>query len=170
VTVALTPSALQVGGSQEVRNGVFYCAHVYKLDMPPERVLAAIQGDWNLWWSMGTRQNVHVDDKGVTHWKFIPLKGGGTMVWFNIAMQPPAVENGASGKPEKIVLAMEFDGACFGPGRYEIFAAPDGGTFLRGSWDGVTPRGWRRFAPGMFGFMHLLVEGRAVAHLNRLRA
>ena len=170
MTVGLTPTALTPGGTQEVRGGVFYCSHIYKVDLPPERVLAALQGDWDLWWTMGKRVNVHVDDKGVAHWKFIPLKATGMMVWFNIAMQPPHVEKGASGEPEKIVLAMEFDGACNGPGRYEVFAAPDGGTFLRGAWDGVTPRGWRRLAPGMFGFMHLLVEGRAVKQLNRLVA
>jgi len=166
---ALVPTALQVGGSREVRNGVFYCSHTYKLDLPPARVLAALQGDWEAWWTMGRRIGVHVDDRGVTRWKFIPLRASGMMVWFNIAMDPPRVEAGPSGQPEKIVLNMMFDGVCHGPGRYEIYAAPDGGTFLRGAWDGVTPRGWRRLAPGVMGFMHLLVEGRAVANLNRLQ-
>jgi hypothetical protein len=167
---ALTPTALEPGGFREVRNGLFYCSHTYALDLPPSRVLEALQGDWDLWWTMGKRLDVRVDDEGVTHWKFIPLKASGTMVWFNIDMQPPRVENGPSGKPEKILLAMTFDGTCAGPGRYEIFAAPNGGAFLRGSWDGVKPRGWRQLAPGLMGLIHLLVEGRAVAQLNRLSA
>jgi hypothetical protein len=170
MTVALAPSALQPGGSREVRDGAFYCSHVYKLDLAPERVLSALQGDWDLWWTMGRRVDVRVDDKGVTRWKFIPLRPTGSMVWFNIAMDPPRIENGPSGQAEKIVLAMFLDGACYGPARYEIYAAPGGGSLLRGAWDGVRPRGWRQMATGMFGFMHLLVEGRAVAQLNRLPA
>ena len=168
--VALAPSDLQPGGSREVKDGAFYCWHVYKLPQPPDRVLAALQGDWDRWWTMGKRVGVATDAQGVTRWKFIPVKPTASMVWFNITMQPPRVENGPGGRPEKIVLAMAFDGACKGPGRYEIFAAPDGGTLLRGSWDGVTPQGWRRLAPGMLGLIHVLVESRAVANLARLSA
>jgi hypothetical protein len=170
MTVALTPSALQPGGSSQVRDGLFYCSHVYKLDLPPERVLAALQGDWDLWWTMGKRLGVRVDETGATCWRFIPLRPTGMMVWFDMVMQPPRVDRGSSGEPEKIVLEMTLDGACHGPARYEIYAAPDGGTLLRGVWDGVRPRGFRRMATGMFGFMHLLVEGRAMAQLNRLPA
>src|SRR3974390_644096 len=117
---------------------------------------------------MGKRVGVTTDAQGVNRWKFITVKPTAPMVLFNLTMQPPRVESGPSGRPEKIVLAMTFNGACNGPGRYEIFAAPDGGTLLRGSWDGVRPQGWRRLAPGMLGLIHVIVESRAVANLARL--
>ena len=170
MVVKLTASALEPGGTSEVRDGYFYCSHTYKIDAPPEKVLGALQGDWDQWWSMGRRLNVRVDDRGVTHWKFIPLKTSGMMVWFNIDMDPPRVDNGPSGSPEKIVLELKLDGACVGPARYEVFATPDGGSFLRGSWNGVKPRGWRRFATGMFGSMHLLVESWAVRNMRSMLA
>jgi hypothetical protein len=168
--VPLTPAALQPGGSREVRNGLFYCSHTYKLALPAERVLAALQGDWDTWWTMGKRLDVRVDDQGYTRWRFIPFRPTGMMVWFNIVMAPPRVENGAAGQPERVVLELELDGACRGPARYEVYASADGGSFLRGAWDGVRPKGWRAMATGMFGFMHVMVESRAVARLGRLSA
>lgn len=168
--LTLVPGALEPGESREVRDGVFYCANVYRLDLPPERVLAAFQGDWQIWWKTGRCANLRVDDRGVTRWRFIPVRATAPMVWFDIEMQPPRVETNAAGQPEKIVLDMTLDGACHGPACYEIYAAPGGGTLLRGVWNGVTPRGWRRFAPGMLGHVHVVVERMAVANLNRLPA
>ena len=45
----LAPTALAPGVSSHVRDGLFDCSNVYRLDAPPERVLAALQGDWNRW-------------------------------------------------------------------------------------------------------------------------
>ena len=95
---------------------------------------------------MGTRQNVHVDDKGVTHWKFIPPQGRRHDGLVQHRHAAAGRRERRVRKPEKIVLAMEFDGACFrraatksrGAGRRHA---------LRGAWDGVTPRGWRQVAP-----------------------
>ena len=168
--ITLTASALQPGKSRFVRDGLFYCSNVYKLDRPVAEVLAALEGDWDRWWTMGRRYKVRKDERGVTHWTFVPLRFTGKMVWFDIDMEPTRVELNAAGKPEKLVLAFTLEGACHGPARYEIYAAPDGGTLLRGAWDGVRPRGWRRFAPGMLGLVHVLVEDRAVANLNRVPA
>ena len=168
--VTLVPSALEPGQTHQVRDGLFYCTNVYHIDAPPERVLAALQGDWDRWWTSGRRVDVRVDDRGVTRWKFLPVRLTAAMVWFNIEMQPPKVENNAAGQPERIVLSMTLDGACYGPASYEIFAAADGGTLLRGIWNGVRPRGWRRFAPGILGQVHVMVERRAVANLSRLSA
>ena len=168
--VTLAPTALEPGESREVRDGMFYCTNVYRVDAPPERVLAALQGDWDRWWTTGRRVDVRVDDRGVTRWKFLPVRLTAAMVWFNIEMQPPKVENNAAGQPERIVLSMTLDGACHGPAAYEVFAAPGGGTFLRGTWNGVRPRGWRQLAPGMLGLVHVMVERRAVKNLGRLPA
>lgn len=168
--VTLTPATLQPGRSRHVRNGLFYCSNVYKLDLPPEKVLAAFEENWDPWWTMGRCVNFRKDDRGVTRWKFIPVRATGAMIWFDMEMQPPRVEYNAAGQPEKVVLAITLGGACFGPARYEIYAAPGTGTLLRGVWEGVKPNGWRRFTPGFLGLVHVLVEDRAVANLNRLSA
>jgi len=170
VTASLVPTALEPGHESEVRDGVFYSRATYKIDAPPDRVLALLQGDWDRWWTMGRRLDVRVDDRGVTRWKFLPVRLTAAIVWFNIEMQPPRVERNAAGQPEKIVLAMTLAGACDGPASYEIFAAPGSGTLLRGIWNGVRPRGWRQLATGMLGQVHVFTERRAVANLARLAA
>ena len=170
MTTQLVPTPLEVGHTSEVREGLFYCQATYRLDAPPDRVLAALQGDWDRWWTSGRRLNVTTDASGVTRWKFLPVRLTAPIVWFDIAMQPPRVETNAAGQPQKIVLDMALDGACHGPARYEIYAAPGGGTVLRGIWNGVRPRGWRQLATGFFGRIHVLTESRAVANLARLAA
>jgi len=168
--VDLIPSALEEGHTSEVRDGAFYCQATYRVDAPPDGVLAAFQGDWDAWWTSGRRLDVRVDDRGVTRWKFLPIRLTGAFVWFDMVMQPPRVENNAAGQPEKIVLSFTLAGACDGPARYEIYGAPGGKTFVRGIWSGVRPNGWRRMATGMLGQVHLFTERRAIANLARLAA
>lgn len=170
MTTVLVPTALEPGHTSEVREGLFYCQATYRLDAPPDRVLAALTGDWDRWWTTGRREDVRVDDRGVTRWKFLPVRVTAPIVWFNIEMQPPRVDKNSAGQPEKIVLAMMLAGACDGPACYEIYAAPGGGTLLRGSWNGVRPRGWRRLATGFLGQIHVMTERRAIANLARLAA
>lgn len=166
----LVPTALQPGHASEVRDGLFYCQATYAVAAMPAKVLAAFQGDWDLWWTSGRRLDVRVDDRGVTRWKFLPIRLTGAFVWFDMVMQPPRVEKNSAGRPEKIVLSFTLDGACSGPACYEIYAAQGGGTFVRGSWNGVRPSGWRRMAVGMLGQIHMFTERRAIANLARLAA
>jgi hypothetical protein len=168
--VTLVPSTLEPGHTKAVRDGLFYASAVYRVAAPPQRVLAALQANWDPWWTSGRCDDFRVDERGVTRWKFIPVRATAFMVWFNIEMQPPRVVNNAAGQPEKIVLDLILDGACHGPASYEIFAAPDGSTLLRGSWNGVRPLGWRRFFPGPFGQIHVMVERKAVANIPGLPA
>jgi len=106
-----------------------------------------------------------VDAGGVTRWKFIPLKASGAMVWFNIAMEPPRVENGSSGLPEKIVLAI----TSMAPVTVRlVMKSTPHRTVARCS---AAPgrgqaRGWRALAPGMFGLMHVFVEDGPLSHLQ----
>jgi hypothetical protein len=170
VTEPLVPAALKPGHASEVRDGLFYSQATYRIDAPPDRVLATLLGDWDRWWTSGRRIDVRVDHGGVTRWKFLPVRLTAPIVWFNIEMQPPRIERNAAGEPEKIVLAMTLAGACNGPASYEIYAAPGGGSFLRGSWNGVRPKGWRRLATGLLGQIHVMTERRAIANLARLAA
>src|SRR5437879_6524968 len=116
----LVPTTLETGGSHEARDGNIYIRHTYKLDAPPDKVLAAFQANWNAWWTMGSSTDFRVDDRQVTHWMFAPVKAMAFMIWFTIDMDPPRTEAGASGQPERIVLNLRFDGALRGPARYEI--------------------------------------------------
>lgn len=170
MTGQLIQSSLQPGHTSEIRDGLFYCQATYKVDAPPDRVLAAFTGDWDRWWTSGRRLNVTTDAAGITRWKFLPIRLTGAFVWFDMVMQPPHIEKNAAGQAEKIVLAFTLDGACHGPASYEIYAAPGGGTFVRGIWNGVQPNGWRRLATGFLGQVHMNTERKAIANLAALAA
>ena len=169
-TTELVPTALEPGHMSEVRNGLFYCQATYAVAAPPDKVLAAFQGDWDRWWTSGRRLDVRVDDRGVTRWKFLPIRLTGAFVWFDMVMQPPRVEKNAAGRPEKIVLSFTLGGACDGPACYEVYAAQGGGSLVRGMWNGVRPNGWRRLATRFLGQIHMLTERRAIANLGHLAA
>lgn len=163
-------TALPLGASHQVANGRIDCQTTVKIHAAPEQVLAALQGDWQAWWQGGQTAGRKPRADGGQDFDLKPkvIAGFIAPTFVKVHAEPPRAEALPEGG-YKVVIRVKLGGDFEGPARFELYAAPDGGTILRSVWEGVKPTGWKAVGPmpGIVAGLHLGVEGGAFKSLDR---
>lgn len=163
-----------IGQTLEVRGGKIYASDTVKLDAEPERVMAAIEGDWSKWWPSGKVSEVPEGadlpkpEENERRFQFQPGQGKDAPKAYVVRQLMPTAEQAGSGF--MMVVPTKLSGGVTGEGRFEIRVTPDGKTLLTATWDGVKPEGLPRFGGGGaegVGRKHQALEKQALEHLGK---
>lgn len=152
-----------LGTSYKIEGGKIYASDTVKIDADPERVMAALEGDWSKWWPSGAVEGVPCDaalpkpEENEKRFLFRELAAKGAPKAGYVVQQFMATAEQAGGGALMMVVPTKLSGDLKGDARYEIRVLPDGKTLLTSKWDGVKPAGLKGVGP--------LTEGTAKAHL-----
>lgn len=163
-----------LGQTLEVRGGKIYASDTVKIDAEPERVMAAIEGDWSKWWPGGKVAEVPAGadlpapEENERRFQFAPGEGKDAPKAYVVRQLMPTAEQ--AGNALMMVVPTKLSGGVTGEGRFEIRVTPDGKTMLTAKWDGVKPEGLPRFGGGGVegaGRKHQALEKQALENLGK---
>lgn len=165
-----------LGTAYKIEGGKIYTTDTVKLDADPERVMAAIEGDWSKWWPRSAVAPVPCDvalprpEENESRFLFRPLASRGAPPSAYVVRQftPTAEPAGGGGGALMMVVPTKLAGDLTGDGRFEIRATPDGKTLLTAKWDGVKPTGFKAWGPMPEALTkaHLALEAQALENLG----
>lgn len=167
LSAGATSETPAIGTTTRIEGGKIYTSNTVKIDADPERVMAAIEGDWSKWWPVSkvdavpAGTNLPRPEENETRFRFQP-KGskGNTYVVQQFMPVAEAIGPGTF----MMVVPTTLSGDARGQGRYEIRVTPDNKTLLTAKWEGVAPANGRN--PQRVADEHLATERRAFEKLG----
>ncbi len=163
-----------IGQTSKIAGGKIYTTDTVKIDADPERVMAALEGDWSKWWPNGQVAEVPCaialprpeENEKQFLFRELAAKGQAGSAYAVRQFMPTAEQAGAG--TLMMVIPTKLAGDLTGDGRFEIRATPDGKTLLTAKWDGVKPEHLKRWGPGAEGVAkaHLAQEKQALENLG----
>lgn len=163
-----------IGQAAKVEGGKIYTSDTVKLDADPERVLAALEGDWSRWWPNGAVEDVPGDvalprpEENEKRFLFREQGSRRAAGSAYVVRQLMATAEQVGGGALMMVIPTKLAGTLQGDGRFEIRVTPDGKTLLTAKWDGVKPAHLKRWGAGAEGVAreHLAHEKQAFESLG----
>lgn len=163
-----------IGQTSKIEGGKIHTSDTVKLDAEPERVMAALEGDWSAWWPNGKVEDVPAGvalprpEENERRFLFRELGAKGQKGSAYVVRQLMPTAEQAGGGALMMVIPTKLAGELTGDGRFEIRVTPDGKTLLTAKWDGVKQAKPSRFGAGAEGVAkaHLAHEKQALEHLG----
>jgi len=141
--------------------GAFCYTTTVAIHASPEKVVAALNADWNAWWAGGSVTNNNFL-QGTHTFDLAPIALGPVKpINVHVTVQPLVKNpNGSWSLPTS--LLGNFEGKC----GFTIWRALDGTTILQSSWYNMKPHGAAALLGGMAIKAHWLAEDNALNNLN----
>jgi hypothetical protein len=152
--------------SHHVVGSKIYCETAITVDAPMDKALAAVQGDWSVWWGHGRVTNRQPGPGGSATYNLGPVVVAGEgPINVRVEMAAPKVTKTPDGR-EKLVMDVKLSGDFTGPAHLDIERTKDGKTRISSNWEGVEPTGWKQHLPELIANIHLAAEGGKVLGLS----
>ncbi|MDB5097530.1 MAG: hypothetical protein JWM80_1951 [Cyanobacteria bacterium RYN_339] len=146
--------------------GTFSYTTTMKMAAPPQKVLDALQGDWNVWWKGGQQSNLVKHADGSASFDLAPVHAppAPDLIKVHVEVAAPRAEKVGDGY--KVVLPVTLSGSFNGQAGFTITQAPDGSTNVQSTWTDVAPHGTAKAMGGKALDAHFRAENNALRNLN----
>lgn len=165
----LKTTTLVPGSAQAIKDGAITCSTVVHIKASPREIVEALKTDWASWWPRSESAHRRTTPEGGTQFDFKPMVVAGQGPTDVNVTTHPLQKDGGNTNASKWVIPVSLDGDFKGQARFEIYAAPDGGSYLKSQWDQVRPTGLKAkgIMPEIVTRMHLWVEGNGLEGLKQ---